>query len=415
MLSVVDLRLLILFAISFLFRVAYFALDIPVPEQDTQDYQELACNLIEGKGYVSQENWFGFPMYSWRPPVYPIFLAAIYFLFGFDNTVVVLVQCLLGAMSVIILWCIITRVSARAGWIAAVFMSIYEPLVSVCSEVMSETLFTFLVLLALWALGSKQRKFFLLALGGIAVGLCALTRPVGVLLLPSYVLVVYWQVGRSGWASIVYVITASILVITPWTLRNYQVHGAFVPLSTHGGFIVAQSNNMEPAWRKDRGWGIPKSVFLSMPTEIERDRYWWKKGLSFIREYPLVYARLIFERLLRFFYFFRPSYNLFFAFIIPLFIMGLFRYGGDKDLVLYTTFIAISLFVFSTLLYGSTRFRLPMEPLLIGFGAVYVADNWKRWSKYTAIVYTLSHIGIWLAEDDVREFTLVVLHQLGFK
>ena len=92
-------------------------------------------------------------MYSWRPPVYPVFLAAIYFLFGFDNTVVVLVQCLLGAMSVIILWCIITRVSACAGWIAAVFMSIYELLVSVCSEVMSETLFTFLVLLALWALG----------------------------------------------------------------------------------------------------------------------------------------------------------------------------------------------------------------------------------------------------------------------
>ena len=103
----------------------------------------------------------------------------------------------------------------------------------------------------------------------------------------------------------------------------------------------------------------------------------------------------------------------FFAFIIPLFIMGLFRYGGDKDLVLYTTFYALSLFVFSTLLYGSTRFRLPMEPLLIGFGVVYVADNWKRWSKYAAIVYTLSHIGIWLREDDAREFTLVVLHQLG--
>ena len=115
-----------------------------------------------------------------------------------------------------------------------------------------------------------------MGLGGIAVGLCALTRPVGVLLLPSYVLVVYWQVGRLGWASIVYVITASMLVITPWTIRNYQVHGAFV-LYIHGGFIVAQSNNMEPAWRKDRGWGIPKSVFLSMPTEIERDRYWWKR------------------------------------------------------------------------------------------------------------------------------------------
>ena len=367
MLSVVQLQLAILFILSFLLRITYFGLDLPVPEQDTLDYQELALNLLNGKGFVSHENWFGFPMYSWRPPAYPAFLASIYFLFGFDNIAVVVVQCIMGAMSVVLLWAIMSRISIPAAWLAAVFMSIYEPLVSVCSEVMSETLFTFLILLALWSLDGKCRKFPSLALGGIAVGVCALTRPVGLLLLPSYAIAVYWQVGRSGWPYIIYVTTITLLVICPWTWRNYQVHGAFVPISTHGGFIVAQSNNFDPAWRKDHGWGIEKEIFQNMRTETERDRYWWTKGLSFIRDNPLVYARLSFERLLRFFYVFRPSYNMFFAFLAPFFFMGLWRYGRHVDFALYSTFVAISVIVFCTLLYGSTRFRLPMEPLFIGF------------------------------------------------
>ena len=77
-LSVVQLRLLGLLLLSFFLRIAYFCLDIPVPEQDTLDYQELAKNLLNGQGFVSRENWFGLPMYYWRPPVYPFFLALMY-------------------------------------------------------------------------------------------------------------------------------------------------------------------------------------------------------------------------------------------------------------------------------------------------------------------------------------------------
>jgi len=417
MLSVVYLRLVILFILSFLFRIAYFWIDIPVPEQDTLDYQELAINLLNGEGFVSRENWFGFPMYSWRPPVYPAFLASIYFLFGFNNTAVVVVQCLIGATSVVLLWGVMSRINTRAAWLAAVFMSIYEPLISVCSEVMSEALFIFLILLVVWALGGKSRKLPSLVLGGIAVGLCALTRPVGLLLLPSYAIAIYWQVGRSGWRNIAYVIIVTLFVICPWTLRNYQVHGAFVPISTHGGFIVAQSNNFDPAWRKEQGWGIEKEIFWNMPTEIERDRYWWTKGLSFIRDHPLVYAQLIFERLIRFFYIFRPSYNIFFAFIVPFFIMGMWSYGRRADHVLHSIFIAISIFVFCTLLYGSTRFRLPLEPLFIGFGALYIVDKWMQCSKHRVFVfgYVLFHILIWFIEEEMRALVLALLQKLGLK
>ncbi len=417
MLSLVQLRLLGLFTLSFCVRIAYFGLDIPVPEQDTLDYQELAKNLLNGQGFVSRENWFGFPMYSWRPPVYPFFLASIYLLFGFDNTAVIVVQCLIGAVSVLLLWSVMFRVNIRAAWLAAIFMAIYEPLVAACSEVMSETLFTFLILLALWAFGAKNRRFQFLALGGIAVGLCALTRPVGLLLLPSFAIATFWQYGRSGWSFVAWVTLAVLLVICPWTLRNYQVHGAFVPISTHGGFIVAQSNNSNPAWRTENGWGIEKEIFENMPTEIERDRHWWAMGLSFIRENPIAYIQLSFERLLRFFYFFRPSYNVFFAFLFPFFILGVVSYGRHADFKIHTTFIAISILVFCTLLYGSTRFRLPIEPLFIGFGATYIVESYMRWSKLRlfGFVYILLHILIWFTQKEFRIIVLSFLDDLGLK
>tara|TARA_B100000902_G_C27297677_1_gene910961 strand:- start:1243 stop:2499 length:1257 start_codon:yes stop_codon:yes gene_type:complete len=416
-LSVVQLRLLGLFIVSFFLRIGYFWLDIPVPEQDTLDYQELAKNLLNGQGFVSRENWFGFPMYSWRPPVYPFFLASVYLMFGFDNTAVIIVQCLIGAFSVILLWSMIFRINARAAWLAAIFMAIYEPLVSACSEVMSETLFTFLILLALWAFGVKTKRSQFLALGGIAVGLCALTRPVGLLLLPSFAITIFWQHGRSGWSIVAWVTLVVLLVICPWTLRNYQVHEAFVPISTHGGFIVAQSNNSDPAWRKKNGWGIEKEIFENMPTEIERDRHWWAMGLSFIRENPFAYMQLNLERMLRFFYFFRPSYNVFFAFIFPFFILGILNYGGHADFKMHTTFIAISVLVFCMLLYGSTRFRLPIEPLFIGFGATYIVENCIRWLKLRlfTLIYILLHILIWFAQEDLRMIVLSFLDKWGLK
>ena len=62
-----------LFLMACCIRLGYVLLDVPVPPQDTADYDELALNVLQGAGYVSYENWYGFPMYSWRPPAYPLF------------------------------------------------------------------------------------------------------------------------------------------------------------------------------------------------------------------------------------------------------------------------------------------------------------------------------------------------------
>ena len=158
--------------------MAYILLDYPVPAQDTADYDELALNLLAGEGFVSRLNWFDFEMRSWRPPLYPFFLAAVYGVWGYSHLAVKFVQALVGAGTVVLVWALARALCPRAAPVAGCLALVYGPLVAISAEVMSETLFCFCTALAAWfsTVAEGRRKYLLFA--GFAVGLAALTRPV---------------------------------------------------------------------------------------------------------------------------------------------------------------------------------------------------------------------------------------------
>lgn len=370
----------ILFAAALSVRLAYLFLGDPVPPQDTPDYDEIALNLLCGEGFVARENWFGFALRSWRPPFYPFFLALIYGTWGYSHQAVKVVQAILGAGTVVLIYSLGRRLRPSAallsGWLAA----FYGPLAAISGEVMSETWFTFWLVLAMWLLAGRQRTGGALrAAGGAAIALAALTRPVGLIGLPAFALIETRRSGLKGLRRSLWVALAAGGAILPWTLRNYQIHGALVPISTHGGFILARSNAAAPAWRQEHGWGIAESFFQQIPSEVERDRYWFRQGIDFIRTHPGAYLRLAGERFLRFWYFLRPEYNFWFVLVLPFFLAGLWRYAGDGGFALLSCFIGLSLAAFSFVLYGSTRFRLPLEPFFLLFAAAFVQDGWQRW------------------------------------
>ncbi len=412
-------KLALLFVIACSLRLAYAALGLPVPLQDTPDYDELALNILSGEGFVSHANWHGFAMYSWRPPFYSFFLAAVYGALGYSHAAVQVIQAGVGAATVVLLWCVVRRFCVAAAWPAALFAALYGPLVSICSEIMSECFFTFWVLLALWALGDEKRRWNYIAVGGVAVALAALTRPVGLLLLPAFALAEFYIRGRSAVPPVLWVAVVAALVIAPWTLRNYLIHGALVPISTHGGFIIARSNAAEPAWRQERGWGIDREVFERMPTEVERDRFWLRQGREFVAANPGIYLRLVGERFLRFWYFFRPSYDFWFALLVPFFVAGFWRYSRHPILVFPSVFIALSTAVFCTVLYGSTRFRLPLEPLFIAYAAAFLTDAWGHWprGRFCSVVAgaLIAHILVWSNEEALRRMVLIGLNGMGLR
>ena len=214
---------------------------------------------------------------------------------------------------------------------------------------------------------------------------------------------------RSLWLSL-----GVVVVLAPWTLRNYHIHGALVPISTHGGFIFARSNAAVPDWKKkDVAWRIDRELLSALPAEIDRDRHWRRQGIEYIRTHPAHYLQLVGERFVRFWYFFEPEYSFWFMSLMPFFAAGFVRYGRREHYLLLTVLIGASLAVFCCVLYASVRFRLALEPFFILFASAFIRDCWDRHGATrvaAAIGLVLAVNGtIWLHGDGLRRGLLGLL------
>ena len=409
----------ILFLGALSVRLAHLFLGDPLPPQDTPDYDELALNLLRGEGFVARENWFGFALRSWRPPFYPFFLASIYGTWGYSHQAVKVAQAVVGAGTVVLIYDLGRRLRPQAALLAGWLAVFYGPLAAISNEVMTETWFTFWLVLAIWLLAGQQRPRRAYLTAGAVIGLAALTRPVGLIALPAFALIEIGRSGPQGLRRTLWVALATGCVIAPWTLRNHQIHGALVPISTHGGFILARSNAADPAWRQERGWGIAESFFQRIPSEVERDRYWFRQGIGFIRSHPGAYLRLAGERFLRFWYFLRPEYNFWFVLILPFFLAGLWRYAREDGFALSSCFIGLSLATFCFVLYGSTRFRLPLEPFFLLFAAAAVHDGWQRWGgrRMSALLTAAvaANLVLYWNDESLRRLVLTLAQQWQLK
>jgi hypothetical protein len=119
---------------------------------------------------------------------------------------------------------------------------VYPPFIHSTGELMSEppAIFTLpaAVLAFLWA--SEQKRLRAWLLPGFLFGLTALIRPEYLVVGIAFAILAAIRVGRErGWrpglAGAALLVTAFLLPIVPWTIRNTVVLGRFVPISTGGG------------------------------------------------------------------------------------------------------------------------------------------------------------------------------------
>ena len=406
----------VIFIGAFAARLLHLYLGDAVPPQDTPDYDEIAANLITGDGFVSRENWFGYDMRSWRAPFYPFFLAAVYAVLGYSHLAVQVIQCVVGAATAVLLYrsAGLIRPSAASG--VGLLSIVYGPLVGVSSEVMTETWFVFWVVLAVYLLlqvlsgqGSNPKLYWV---AGGAVGMAALTRPEGIMIWAAFGITAIWQLRRRGAVLASSTGVALVLAVLPWSIRNYAIHGSFVPITTHGGFILARSHAPTPDWKQENGWGIEKRVFDQIPSEAERDRYWRAQGWTHIRSDPGRYLHHSVERFLRFWYFFRPGYNLWFMIVLPLFLAGAVRLGGRPEFMLIGVYILLSVFLYTFILYGSTRFRLPLEPFFLMFAGAHVsrlAQQTRKGASLLVGAIVALNILFYAIQDPLRSAVLSIL------
>ena len=211
---------------------------------DSQFFNAEANLVAEGKGYVEPfvEAAYGLSVpTAAHPPLYPTLLAGLSAL-GLDG---VLAHRALGAFiggATIVLIALIGRRAGgeRVGLVAALVAALYPLLVAADGAPMSESLYGLLIagcLLAALRLRAAPSLRLAAALGAL-IGLAALTRSEALLLVALLGLPLTWRRWRAALA----LVAACVVVLAPWTIRNWSAFDRFTLISHNDSTVLAGAN-----------------------------------------------------------------------------------------------------------------------------------------------------------------------------
>ncbi|MBI5285960.1 MAG: glycosyltransferase family 39 protein [Chloroflexi bacterium] len=219
--------------------------DPPVLQNDAGWYDFFGRQISDGRGYALPDNQ---PTSRW-PPGYPLFLGGIYKATHDSQRAARVTQALIGALTAVLAAAIARRsISRNAGLAAGVLVALLPSHALYSSLLMSEVLFTFLIMLAL-QLGVRARSMRAAALAGIVFGAATLVRAQAIVLViplvASWAATGYLHPGRRRETALLLgALVATVCVtLAPWTVRNaVQLH-AFQPVSTNLGINLWVGNN----------------------------------------------------------------------------------------------------------------------------------------------------------------------------
>jgi 4-amino-4-deoxy-L-arabinose transferase-like glycosyltransferase len=215
------------------------------PVYDAQAYAAIAANLDQENGFTAGRTATQ-PSSNYSPGL-PLLVAGAYKLTGgVHERLARLLLAVIGAFAVLFTYLIGRRLSGpTAGLIGAAAIAIYPALLEYQGMLMSEplaaTLLSGAVLALLWANDARHPRVRWL-LPGVSLGALAMVRPeyLGVAVL--LVAVVFGGGLRDGWrislSRAAILLAGVVLVVAPWTIRNADALGRFVPISTGGGQVL---------------------------------------------------------------------------------------------------------------------------------------------------------------------------------
>ena len=417
---------------------------------DEQQYSQIARSLVAGDGF----SWGPGRPTSIRPPLYPWLLAAAWGALGSESLQAVrLLQILLALATTGLVYLLGSRVyGPRVGAIAAALFWLYPSLLFFNFLILTETLFTFLmvafVLFSLM-LVRTPRAWTAIACGA-TLGLAALTRsimwPLPILLCPLLAVMIRGAISRRI-ALPALVLVAFAIVVGPWAVRNTRLQSVVTIVDTMGGINLRMGNyECTPddrmwdavALTGEKSWVYGLEVEGTGPvTEGQKDKWAQRKAVEYMLDHPGQTVRRSFIKFADFWGLERE------------FIAGV--RGGLFDVPLWFEIVATATIVLGyvavvvagaagiwlaapadwrmqvllllpivlimglhTIVFGHSRYHLPLIPILAVYGAALVAarplslSDAARGPLVGAAVSVAALGAIW-----VRQVVLVDLNRIA--
>ncbi|MDH7482984.1 MAG: glycosyltransferase family 39 protein, partial [Armatimonadota bacterium] len=312
--QIVQLSLVVVLAIAI--RVVYllqYKANAPyysIMIVDSRYYDEWAQRVAAGKGYG--------PMPFYMAPLYPYFLAILYKIFGHNFTPIYILQAALGIVNACLVYVLGRKLFGHlSGLIAMLLILFYAPLVYLEAKILTETLAIAInlcsILLLMRAIERPSAGRFLGA--GILLGVSAVCRPNSLITIGLFIAWL-WLFGRRMarfyTRQLFPLIIGVVLAIAPVTARNYFIGNDLVLITSNGGIVFAQANNEAANGVSSAMAGFSASIMTQQQEEMaiasralghqvkpsESAAFWFRQGLTFIRDHPGRFIRLLALKLL---------------------------------------------------------------------------------------------------------------------
>lgn len=406
----VDRReLLILFGIAafgLALRIVYvLATEGHTLAGDEPEYHLQGVLATEGKWFYTDRPYGEIHEGMWKAPGYPAFVGVVYSVLGVSVTKLLLAQALIGPVTILLIWALASRLFDRrlaltAAGLAAFYPHMWQWELRLYPEGFALPLALAVMILALERQPSPRRA----AAVGVLMGMGMLVRPTQFFLF-ALIFVGWWLTAgaRRGIALAAVTVIVALLVIAPWTARNYAVADGFIPISMQDAAAYGTFNDeakddprLPWAWRplndRDRDLFDPDRPLA----DAELRTALQDRAEEYVRDNPSALPEAFFwNGLVRTWDIWRPSNALLavdfegrtrwvaavglgmYWVLLAAALVGLWRLRRRRTLVwpLLAAALAASV-VFTTV--AATRYRLPLEPPIMLLALTVLIPAWDR-------------------------------------
>jgi len=255
---------------------------------DSEQYLDLAHSLAQGLDYSAPEGR------AYWPPGLPLATAPLLLLFG--SAAPLIYNLITFMLAVIATFALGLKLANRqVAGLSALFVAIWPNFVFATPLLNKECLLivlwptaVFLYLLASENASNRKACIYALA-AGASIGYAALTQPSGALLGGCFALFSLLTIGwrrRTG-VCLLAAACGAVAVVTPWTIRNYEVFHAFVPIATEGGVNFYMVTQPESDGRWTENYESEEATSRLSSDELARNEHGFILGIKSIQDHPI--------------------------------------------------------------------------------------------------------------------------------